>query len=238
MRHTASRVMPPLMLFAAGFGRRMGTLTVHQPKPLIAVAGRALIDHALEVCADAGAGRVVVNLHYRGDQLAAHLQGRGVQFSWERDQLLETGGGLRAALPLLQGGPVLTLNSDVVWTGQNPLSQLVAAWNADRMDALLLLLPMAQARGHMGKGDFAVAADGRISRGQGGEDHIYIGAQLLRTEGLIDMPDGPFSLNRLWDRQIAAGRAFGIVHQGGWCDVGNPAGIAEAEAMLKDAHVS
>jgi N-acetyl-alpha-D-muramate 1-phosphate uridylyltransferase len=238
MRPHTSHVMPPLMLFAAGFGTRMGPLTAHQPKPLVRVAGHALIDHALDLCADAGVGQVVVNLHYRGDQLAAHLQGRDVQFSWEQDEILETGGGLRAALPLLQGNPVLTLNSDVVWTGPNPLSQLVAAWDADRMDALLILLPVAQACGHAGKGDFAVAADGRISRGQGDEDHIYIGAQLLRTDGLVNMPDGPFSLNRLWDRQIAAGRAFGIVHQGRWCDVGNPAGIVEAEAMLKDAHVS
>jgi N-acetyl-alpha-D-muramate 1-phosphate uridylyltransferase len=237
MRPDPRRVMPPLMLFAAGFGTRMGALTAHQPKPLIHVAGRALIDHALDLCTAAGVAQVVVNLHYRGEQMAAHLRARDVQFSWERDQILETGGGLRAALPLLQGNPVLTLNADVVWTGENPLSRLVAAWDADRMDALLMLLPLAQARGHAGKGDFVMAADGGISRGHGGEDHIYIGAQLLRTDGLADMPMGPFSLNRLWDRQIAAGRAFGVVHRGGWCDVGNPAGITEAEAMLKDAHV-
>jgi N-acetyl-alpha-D-muramate 1-phosphate uridylyltransferase len=224
---------PPLMLFAAGFGKRMGALTAEQPKPLVQVAGRALIDHALAVVEAADVGRVVVNLHYRGAQIRAHLAGRaGISFSDETDAILETGGGLRQALPLLGADPVLTLNTDAVWTGANPLTQLLAAWDGARMDGLLLLLPVQAATGHSGAGDFALAADGRISRGAGGEDQVYLGAQILKTGGLAEVPDMVFSLNRLWDRMIAAGRAYGVVHDGGWCDVGSPAGIVLAERLL------
>jgi N-acetyl-alpha-D-muramate 1-phosphate uridylyltransferase len=227
---------PPLMLFAAGFGSRMGELTAHQPKPLVQVAGRALIDRALDVARDAGVTDIVVNLHYRGDQMVNHLQGRNLRFSWERDVILETGGGLRAALPLLGGNPVLTLNPDVVWTGPNPLTTLLAQWNPATMDALLLLMPHVQVG--RDQGDFRLGPDGRITRGVGGEDQLYVGAQLLRTDGLAEMPVGAFSLNLLWDHLIAKGRAYGAVHHGGWCDVGYPAGILQADALLKDAHVS
>jgi N-acetyl-alpha-D-muramate 1-phosphate uridylyltransferase len=225
---------PPLMLFAAGFGKRMGALTADRPKPLLPVAGRALIDHALTVVDAAGIGRIVVNLHYRGAQIAAHLAGRGdIVFSDESAAILDTGGGLRHALPLLGSDPVLTLNTDAVWTGANPLTQLLAAWDGARMDGLLLLLPAQAALGHSGPGDFAVAPDGRISRGRGGEDQVYLGAQILKTGGLAAVTDKVFSLNRLWDRMIADGRAYGVVHDGGWCDVGSPAGIGLAEHMLK-----
>ena len=223
----------PLMVFAAGFGTRMGTLTADRPKPLIPVAGRALIDHALEIGAQAGAARTVVNTHYRAEQMAAHLSGRGIAISHEADRILETGGGLKAALPLLGDGPVAILNSDGIWTGANPLSQLAAAWNPDRMEALLLLLPLHRSLAHGPKGDFRLAADGRISRGQGGEDHVYIGAQILRTERIAATPDAVFGLNRSWTEMIAAGTAFGVVHEGQWCDVGHPEGIAEAERLLQ-----
>jgi N-acetyl-alpha-D-muramate 1-phosphate uridylyltransferase len=225
---------PPLMLFAAGFGKRMGALTADRPKPLVPVAGRALIDHALAVADAAQVGRIVVNLHYRGAQITDHLAGRAdILFSDEHPAILETGGGLRQALPLLGSDPVLTLNTDAVWTGANPLTQLLAAWDDARMDGLLLLLPAGAALGHAGPGDFAVAPDGRISRGTGGEDHVYLGAQILKTGGLADVTDTVFSLNRLWDRMIADGRAYGVVHDGAWCDVGSPAGIGLAEQMLK-----
>ena len=223
-----------LMLFAAGFGTRMGALTASRPKPLIPVAGRALIDRALALT-DGVPGGVpvrVANLPYLGDQIAAHLAGRGVALAWERGDILDTGGGLRAALPLLGPGPVFTLNTDAVWTGENPLAQLRAAWDGARMDVLQMLLPLDQARGGVTRGDFRLGPDGRLSRGAGGEDHRYLGAQIIRTDLLHSFPEQSFSLNRLWDRMIAAGRAYGIVHQGGWCDVGSPAGLAEAEAMV------
>lgn len=222
----------PLMIFAAGFGTRMGALTADRPKPLIPVAGRALIDHALAVADEAGAAPIVINLHYRGEMLEQHLRGRNLHFSWERGEILETGGGLRQALPLLGGGAVFTLNSDAVWTGANPLRQLDAAWDPDRMDGLLLLAPGEAARGHGTGGDFAMSAEGRLERSA--EGLVYLGAQILKTEGLFDFDTPVFSLNRLWDRMLADGRLFGRVHAGGWCDVGRAETLAEAEAMLRD----
>jgi N-acetyl-alpha-D-muramate 1-phosphate uridylyltransferase len=225
----------PLMLFAAGFGTRMKALTADRPKPLIPVAGRALIDHALDAAKDAEVGRIVVNTHYRADQMATHLAGRGITISHEADRILETGGGLKAALPLLGDGPVAILNSDGIWTGANPLRTLSAAWDGTRMEALLLLLPLDQTRAHGPKGDFRVDTEGRLSRGAGGEDHVYIGAQILKPDRLRAIPEDVFSLNRAWDQMIAAGTAFGVLHPGDWCDVGHPEGIAEAERLLHDA---
>lgn len=223
----------PLMVFAAGFGTRMGTLTADRPKPLIPVAGRSLIDHALAVAEGVGAGRVVVNTHYRADQMAAHLVGRGVLISHEADLILETGGGLRAALPLLGPGPVAILNSDAIWTGLNPLAQLAARWDGTRMEALLLLLPARQAEA--ARGDFQLDDQGRIARSRGGEDQLYLGASILNPDRLAAVPEAVFSLNKPWDAMIAAGTAYGLVHQGGWCDVGRPEGIAVAEALLQAA---
>jgi len=218
----------PLMIFAAGLGTRMGPLTADRPKPLIPVAGRALIDHALDHAA--GAGRVVVNTHYRAEMLAAHLAQRDVTLSHEPD-ILETGGGLKAALPMLGPGPVMTLNSDAVWTGENPLTQLAGAWD-DRMEALLLLLPADQATGFCGTGDFLIDGEGRLSRANGAAGVAYLGAQILRTEALAKIADRKFSLNRVWDGMIARGGAHGLIHRGGWCDVGRPETIVRAEALL------
>jgi N-acetyl-alpha-D-muramate 1-phosphate uridylyltransferase len=222
----------PLMIFAAGFGTRMGALTADRPKPLIPVAGRALIDHAMDVAQAANVRHVVVNTHYRADQMATHLAGWGVVISHEPDVILETGGGMKAALPLLGPGPVASLNSDGIWTGANPLAELAAVWDSTGMDALLLLLPLDRTLAHGPKGDFRLDADGRISRGAGGEDHVYIGAQILNPDTLHGIDTQAFSLNVVWNRIIAAGRGFGVIHQGGWCDVGHPAGIAKAEHLL------
>lgn len=218
------------MLFAAGFGTRMGALTANRPKPLISVAGRALLDHALEIAEGAGSAPVVVNTHYFGAQIIRHLEGRGIAVSDEAERILETGGGLRKALPLLGKGPVATLNTDAVWTGGNPLLQLENAWR-DEMGALLLLAPAAQIRGHSGKGDFTLHPDGRITRGG---PLTYLGAQILDPAGLSDITEEVFSLNLLWDQLITDGRAHGILHDGLWCDVGRPEGIAIAEAMLAE----
>ncbi|MDZ4094649.1 MAG: nucleotidyltransferase family protein [Paracoccaceae bacterium] len=233
MRHAPDA----LMLFAAGFGTRMGALTTNRPKPLIPVAGRPLIDHALALADDAGISRRVANLHYLPDLLTAHLQNRNVALSYERDQILETGGGLRAALPLLGADPVFTLNTDAVWTGQNPLTQLRNAWDSARMDALLLLLPAAKALGHTGNGDFLIDDQGHIARAGLADGMTYLGAQIIRTKSLNAISETVFSLNQVWDRMIAQGRVFGLIHQGGWCDVGHPEGIAAAEAMLAAANV-
>ncbi|MBP9048234.1 MAG: nucleotidyltransferase family protein [Tabrizicola sp.] len=225
----------PLMIFAAGFGTRMGALTQDRPKPLIPVAGQPLIDHALAVAGGAAVRRTVVNTHYRAAQMAEHLADKGVIISHEPGPILETGGGLKAALPHLGDGPVAILNSDGIWTGANPLLELAAAWDGNRMEALLLLLPLKDTIAHGAKGDFRLAADGRISRGRGGEDHVYIGAQIIHPARIRATPDAVFSLNTPWNAMIAAGTAFGQIHRGRWCDVGHPEGIAAAERLLHSA---
>jgi len=222
-----------LMLFAAGFGTRMRDLTRDRPKPLIEVAGRPLIDHALDLVEAEAVGRVVANTHYRGAQIVDHLAGRGVEISDESARILETGGGLRKALPLLGPGPVMTLNTDAIWTGPNVIATLRAAWDPARMSALLALVPCETALGHSGSGDFNLAPDGRIARGK---THIYTGAQIIDPTGLAHFEAEVFSLNLLWDELLAQGRVYGVVHHGGWCDVGRPESIALAEAMLERAN--
>ena len=221
-----------LMLFAAGLGTRMGALTATRPKPLLPVAGKPLIDHALSLADGFPLRTKVINLHYRPDQIKAHLCHRtDLLWSEEAPVLLETGGGLRHALPLLGKGPVFTLNSDTVWRGPNPLQCLSDAWDPAKMDGLLLLLPLDRATGHTGPGDFTRDRSGRIGRNG---PHVYLGTQIIRTDGLAAFPEPVFSLNRLWDRMIAAGRAYGVTYPGQWCDVGTATGIALAEALLRD----
>ncbi|MEZ5777065.1 MAG: nucleotidyltransferase family protein [Paracoccaceae bacterium] len=222
-----------LMLFAAGLGTRMGALTADRPKPLIEIGGECLIDHALNLVDEAGIERVVINLHYLPDQIRAHLNGRAnVIFSDESDALLETGGGLRAALPHLGAGPVFTLNTDAVWTGANALRQLRDAWRPAEMEGLLLLVPREQAIGHSGAGDFSMDSYGRLSRGR---EYVYTGAQILTTGRLASVQDKAFSLNRIWDEMQAPGRLYGLLHDGGWCDVGRPEAIPLAEGLQRRA---
>jgi MurNAc alpha-1-phosphate uridylyltransferase len=221
------------MLFAAGLGTRLRPLTLNKPKPLIEVGGKALIDHALDL-AD-GVGRIVVNLHYLPGQIRSHLAGRQqIVFSDESETILETGGGLKHALPLLAADPVFTLNTDAIWAGPNPLDRLAAAWDPTTMDALLLLIPRERASGHAGAGDFHLGTDGRVTRGPG---LIYSGAQILSTGRVAATGDAVFSLNRIWDEMAAGGRLYGTVFDGNWCDVGRPESIALAEAMLGAADV-
>jgi MurNAc alpha-1-phosphate uridylyltransferase len=222
------------MLFAAGLGTRMAPLTADRPKPMIPVAGRPLIDHALGLLDGVDTGPVVINLHYLPRQIQDHLQGRhGIRFSHE-PRLLETGGGLRKALPLLNGNPVITLNTDAVWTGPGPVGQLLRHWDPGRMEALLLTVPKDRAVGHGGKGDFIADSDGRLRRGAG---DVYTGLQIIRTDRLAGIADPVFSLGRIWDDMAASGTLFGIEHKGGWCDVGRPESIALAEMMLGKADV-
>ena len=223
-----------VMLFAAGFGTRMGALTTDRPKPLIRVAGKPLIDHALDLTRDIAPDRIVANLHYRAAMLAAHLSPKGVLLSEERPDILETGGGLRAALPLLGAGPVYTMNTDAIWSGPNPLILLQAAWNPDQMDALLMCVPIARAMGHQGTGDFTALPDGQIRRGKG---LVYGGVQIIKTDLLASFDQPAFSLNLLWDRMLAENRLFGLGYPGQWCDVGHPDGIKVAENMLESPSV-
>lgn len=222
------------MIFAAGFGTRMGALTAVRPKPLIEVAGRPLIDHAIGLARAGGAQTIVVNLHYQAAMLRRHLADSGVLLSEEVPDILDTGGGLRAALPLLGPDPVFTINSDALWAGPNPLRLLSEAWDGGRMDALLLCVARTSAIGHDGPGDFVISPGGQARRGPGA---IYTGLQIVRTEGLADIPEPVFSLNRLWDWMLDKGRLLVLTYPGRWCDVGRPEGIALAEAMLRQGDV-
>ena len=192
----------------------------------------------------AGVAKAVVNVHYLADALEAHLKNRveGIEIavSDEREQLLETGGGLKQALPLIDADPFLVVNSDNLWVDGpvDTLRLLAAGWDEARMDALLLLVPLARAHCHKGRGDFHMSAAGALRRRKpnGVAPFVYTGIQMLSKrlfEG--ELPDGPFSTNILWDRAIAAGRCFGIVHQGLWFDIGAPPNIRKAEAILKGA---
>ncbi len=221
------------MIFAAGFGTRMGDLTRDKPKPLINVAGQALIDHALTWVSGYGVETVVVNLHYKADMLRTYLVGRNILFSEETPDILETGGGLKAALPMMGHGPVFTMNSDAVWSGPNPLHYLAERWDPNRMDALLLCVPPANAIGHSGTGDFLINADGHLSRGPG---EIYSGLQIIKSDKVADVKKRVFSLNVVWDAALESGRVFGASYPGKWCDVGHPTGIALAEEMLGTRH--
>ena len=231
------------MVLAAGLGKRMRPLTATRPKPLIEVAGRPLIDHALERLRAAGVRKAVVNVHYLGDAVEAHLKSRvkelEIAVSDERRQLLETGGGLVKALPLIDSDPFLVVNSDNLWIDGpvDALKLLAANWDETRMDALLLLVPLARAHCHSGRGDFHMNAAGALSRRRprGVAPFVFTGIQMVSRRLFAgDLPDGPFSANLLWDRAIAAGRCFGAVHQGLWFDVGRPESIRRAEEILRE----
>jgi MurNAc alpha-1-phosphate uridylyltransferase len=229
------------MVMAAGLGKRMRPLTATRPKPLIEVGGRALIDHAMDRLRAAGVARAVVNVHYLAGALEAHLrnhsQGIEIEISDERKLLLETGGGLKQALPLIDADPFLAVNSDNLWIDGpvDTLRLLASSWDEAGMDALLLLVPLARANCHQGRGDFHMDAAGRLKRRKpnGVAPFVFTGVQMLSKrlfEG--DVPEGPFSTNLLWDRAIAAGRCYGLVHQGLWFDIGRPENIAKAEAIM------
>lgn len=222
----------PVLLFAAGFGTRMGALTRDKPKPMVVVAGLPLIDHALNLLGDANTPKVV-NLHYKGEVLRAHLAERDILFSDESDAILETGGGLRRAMPLLGQSVVATLNTDAVWQGPNPIGILTQAWRPE-MEALLLTVPKHRAIGHKGAGDFIADANGRLVRGAG---EIYTGLQIVRTDDLANIPEDAFSMNLLWNRIAARGGLYGASFGGRWCDVGQPESIALAEKMLGETNV-
>ena len=230
------------MVMAAGLGKRMRPLTATRPKPLVRVAGKPLIDHSLDRIEAAGIGHVVVNVHYLADALEAHLTAQKRKFtiaiSDERGQLLETGGGMVKALPLLTGDPILIVNSDNIWTDgpQDSIRHLARHWDDARMDALLLVIRQASATGHGGKGDFHMDPAGKLSRRKPGRiaPFVYTGIQLVSRRLLNGAPEEPFSTNILWDRAIAAGRLYGLSHMGQWFDVGTPASIAPTEAALNE----
>ena len=231
------------MVMAAGLGKRMRPLTATRPKPLVEVAGKALIDHVFDRLRSGGVERAVVNVHYLADALEAHLHNRvagiDIVVSDERGQLMETGGGIVQARDLIGNAPFLVVNSDNLWVDgpTDAIRMLAARWDDATMDALLLLVPLARANHHGGQGDFRLAPDGRIlGRRQANKlaPFVYTGVQILSPRVIADWPEGPFSTMLFWERAIAAGRAYGLVHQGLWFDVGTPAAVGKTEAMLAD----
>ncbi|HEX6103306.1 MAG TPA: nucleotidyltransferase family protein [Alphaproteobacteria bacterium] len=227
------------MILAAGLGVRMRPLTDTRPKPLIELAGRPLIDYALDRLAAAGVEEVVVNVHWLPDQIEAWAKARSeprIVMSDERHQLLDTGGGVARALPVLGNEPFFVLNSDSLWIeGTTPaLTRMREAWRGTEMDALLLVSPSAATVGYCGKGDFNLDGEGRLSRREEGRvaPFVFAGCHLAAPHLFAGAPEGPFSMNLLWDRALAKGRLFGIRHDGQWLHVGTPEAIAPAEKAL------
>jgi aminoglycoside/choline kinase family phosphotransferase/molybdopterin-guanine dinucleotide biosynthesis protein A len=230
------------MVLSAGLGTRMRPLTNETPKPLLSVGGAAMLDHSLNRLAEAGVMETVVNIHHLPEKMRNYLATRSgrlplVRITDESDQLLDSGGGVRKALPELGDGAFFVLNGDTVWDNGEAtdcLLRLAASWDPARMDALLLLLPTGAGIGHDGAGDFFMDEDGRLRR-RGGADrapYTFIGIQILSPSALADTPDGPFSLNLVYDRALEAGRLFGLVHEGRWFHVGTPDALAETDAIL------
>jgi N-acetyl-alpha-D-muramate 1-phosphate uridylyltransferase len=236
----AADVPSTAMVLAAGLGRRMRPLTATRPKPLVEVAGRTLLDRALGTLKAGGVCQVVVNVHYMAERIEAHLKARqkglDIRISDERDQLLETGGGITKALPLIGSDPFLAINADNIWVdGPIGATEILAnRWNGAEMDALLLMVPLARANCHRGPGDFHMDARGKLSRRRPGRiaPFVYTGFQMLSKKLFDGVAVEPFSMNRLWDRAAAEGRLYGVVHQGLWFDVGTAAAVKEAEALL------
>lgn len=228
------------MIMAAGLGKRMRPLTASQPKPMVRVAGKPLIDHALDRLAEAGIGKAVVNVHYLPDALVAHTKLRKtpqVEISDERAQLLETGGGMVKAHAAGQlRDPFFCLNADNIWLDgpRNAFLDLSERWNPDEMDALLLVVPHARAVNFRGPGDFHMDGVGRLTRRKPGRiaPFVYTGIQIVSHRLLRDAPEGPFSTNVLWERAIEEGRLFGTSFSGLWFEVGTPGAIRQTEEAL------
>lgn len=238
------------MVLAAGLGTRMRPYTDETPKPLIRVAGKPLMDYALDRFAAAGVPRAVVNVHYLADQIETHLAGRAapeILIADERAQLLETGGGLKKARALLgqslRDGAIFCTNTDAILIDQSnggegieACSALSHIWDSARMDALLLLVPIARTSGYDGRGDFDYAADGQISlRTQEAAPYVFTGLQIIAASLIDEGPEGPFSTRVLWDLAAARGRLFGVLYEGDWLHVGDPEGLALAKARLDPA---
>lgn len=243
----AHRHMPPApvrraMVLAAGLGLRLRPITETLPKPLVPVAGRTLLDRALDRLEEAGVDHIVVNVHYRADQIERHIthrRGPRIALSSETE-LLETGGGVLQALPLLGADPFYVINSDVILLNgpRDALTALAEAWDESRMDALLLLHPTFEAFGADGIGDFTMDQWGLLSRRCPPllAPYLFTGVQILHPRLFRDPPEPPFSLNHVYNRAMASARLYGILHDGKWFHVGRPEDLAAAETYLARQH--
>ena len=232
------------MVLAAGLGLRLRPLTDQLPKPLIQVAGRSLVDRVLDRLSAGGVETAVVNLHHKAEMLRAHLEKRTKRappklvFSDETDRLMDTGGGVAKALPLLGKAPFVVCNSDFIWRDAivDSLASLAGRWDDAVMDALLLLQPTVGAHGYQGRGDFTMAPDGALSRraDQSVAPFLYAGVQIVHPRLFAGCPEQPFSLNLLFDKAEEEERLFGLRHEGDWIDVGTPEGLEIAQELLRE----
>ncbi len=231
------------MVLAAGLGRRMHPLTDTMPKPMVPLAERPLIDHTLDRLAETGIERAVVNVHYKAEVLEAHIAERQaaglgplIRISDERGLLLETGGGVVKALPLLGEQPFLICNSDTTWVeaGVRNLERVIAGWDGAEMDSLMLLAKKDRSLGYSGDGDFHISSDGRLTRRRAGETspYVFTGVSIACPGMFTDVPQDRFSLNLVWDRAIASGRLYGTVLDGWWMHIGTPPALLDAERFI------
>ncbi|WP_289035530.1 nucleotidyltransferase family protein [uncultured Roseibium sp.] len=231
------------MILAAGIGKRMRPITATTPKPLIEVNGQALMDHGMDKLVQAGVKTCVVNVHYLADLVEVHARRRSdldILISDERDELLETGGGIKKALPLLGDAPFFQLNADTSYwiEGVKPnLEHMIDAWDETRMDALLLIAETVKAVGYGGRGDFELGKDGSLQRRQerGVTPFAYAGAAILHPRLFEGAPGGAFSMNRLFDKAIEDGRLFGVQMEGIWLHIGTPEAIGAAEYAVRES---
>jgi MurNAc alpha-1-phosphate uridylyltransferase len=230
------------MILAAGLGLRMRPLTDGMPKPLIRVAGRALLDHVLDKLGDADVTEAVVNVHYLPDQIIDHVAARTrphVIISDERDQVLGTGGGVVKALPLLGPTPFFHVNSDTMWIDgvRSNLERLAEAFEPKRMDILLLMAPTTSSIGYSGRGDYAMLPDGSLRKRREHQvvPFVYAGAAIMSPSIFADAPKGEFSLTKIFDRANEQERLFGLRLDGVWMHVGSPDAIAAAEEAFLES---
>jgi len=243
-----SQVIRHAMVLAAGLGTRMRPITNTTPKPLVKIAGKPLIDYALDTLKDAGCETAVVNVHHFAEQMEAHLDGYDgmkILISDEREMLLNSGGGLAKGLKLLPDTEVFVMNADLFWIGETHgrptnLEMLAGFFNSDLMDMAMLCVRPEDTTGHDGKIDFAMDGDGRLVRYRpvdgampDGDGVVYAGAIAMRSSLLADAPEGAFNLNIYFDRAIAAGRLYGLILDGHWVTAGTPEAIGAAEEAVR-----
>ena len=227
------------MVLAAGFGKRLRPITEKIPKPLVQVHGRSLIDRTIDRLEDAGVTKVIVNIHHLGEQISTHLGKRKspeIIFSPE-EEILNTGGGIANALPLLGEEPFFACNADTLWLNgtQDALKRMIDLWDGDKMDSLLMLHSTVEAYGYSGQGDFCADPSGLLARRPENEvsPYLYTGVQILHPRLFDSVNDGVFSMNLLFDEAIENERLYGMVHDGEWFHVGTPEGLADAESYMQ-----
>ncbi|MBS0271902.1 MAG: nucleotidyltransferase family protein [Proteobacteria bacterium] len=223
------------MILAAGLGQRMRPLTNTIPKPLVSVAGKCMLERAFEHIKSAGISKIVVNSHYLAPLIEEFIKKNYPDTLVSHEEiLLETGGGIKKALPLIGEGAFFSLNGDSIWTGANSLIAMEKLWDPIKMDALLLLIPRDKAYGYIGKGDFSISENGQLARPEKGQEapYVYIGVQITHSAFFDGAPEGAFSLNVLWNKSLTQGRLYGCVHQGDWFHISTPEDLRAFEPMV------